>query len=139
MEPEKALDGSCLCGTVHYRVRGPWLRFMMCHCTRCRKVTGTAHATNLFAHAENFQWTAGESEVGRYELPTAVRFATGFCRACGSRVPSLSRDGKSVTIPAGSLDDDPGILPQARIYWGSRALWTCLDEQLPRFEEAPVR
>ncbi len=138
-QPRTQLSGSCLCGTLRYTVSGPWLRFMMCHCTRCRKVTGSAHATNLFAHSENFRWTAGETEAGRYELPTAVRFAGGFCRNCGSRMPNISRDGKSVTIPAGSLDEDPGILPQARIYWGSRAPWTCLDEDLPRFEEGPAR
>ena len=131
------LSGSCLCGTVHYRVSGPWLRFVHCHCSRCRKATGSAHATNLFAHADNFQWTEGESEVHRYEPPTAARFSTSFCNKCGGRVPSVSRDAKTVNIPAGSLDEAPDIQPQARIFWGSRAPWSCDGDALARFEGAP--
>jgi len=136
---EEDLQGSCLCGTVRYRVSGPWLRFMHCHCSRCRKVTGSAHASNLFAQAEHFRWLEGEAEVRRYEPPTAERFATSFCSKCGGRLPSLSRDGKTVNIPAGSLDDSPKILPQARIYWDSRAPWSCDADALPRFEESPPR
>ena len=132
---EKELGGSCLCGAVHYRVRGPWLRFMHCHCSRCRKATGSGHATNLFTLAENFRWTKGQSVVRRYELPTAARFTTTFCGQCGGRLPSVSRDAKTVNIPAGSLDDVPDIMPQARIYWGSRAPWSC-DDTLPRYEES---
>jgi len=136
---EKELSGSCLCGTVHYRVRGPWLRFMHCHCSRCRKATGSAHATNLFAQADHFRWTEGQNEVRRYEPPTAARFSTSFCSKCGGRVPSLSRDAKTVTIPAGSLDESPETQPQARIFWGSRASWSCDGDALPRFEAAPPR
>ncbi len=80
---EKELSASCLCGAVQYRVRGPWLRFMHCHCSRCRKATGTGHATNLFTNAENFRWTKGESKVHRCELPATTRFPTmrNRCRA----------------------------------------------------------
>ena len=102
-------------------------RVMHCHCSRCRKVTGTGHASNLFTQVENFRWTQGEGNVRRYELPTAARFTTCFCNTCGGRLPSVSRDGKTVNIPAGSLDGDPGIKPQARIYWGSRVSWSCED------------
>ena len=135
---EQELSGSCLCGAVHFRVRGPWLRFMHCHCSRCRKATGTGHASNLFTRPEHFHWTKGESEVRRYELPTAARFTNTFCSICGSRLPSVSRDGKSVNVPAGSLDDIPDAMPQARIYFGSRMPWSCVDA-IPQYEESLTR
>ena len=75
------------------------------------------------------------SGVRRYELPTAARFTSTFCSQCGGRLPSVSRDAKTGNIPAGSLDDVPDIMPQARIYWGSRAPWSC-DDALPRYEES---
>lgn len=132
---DKELEGSCLCGAVHYRVRGPWLRFMHCHCSRCRKVTGTGHASNLFTLSENFRWMQGEADTRRYELPISARFTTTFCTHCGGRLPSVSRDGKTVNIPAGSLDDVPEAMPQARIFWGSRMPWSCNDA-LPKHEES---
>jgi hypothetical protein len=40
-------------------------------------------------------------------------------------------------IPAGSLDDEAPIMPQARIFWGSRADWSCDGDSLPRYSEYP--
>ena len=40
-------------------------------------------------------------------------------------------------IPAGSLDDDPGIGVQARIFGKSRAPWSCDAQSLPEFDEYP--
>ena len=63
--------GSCLCKKVQYEVELPFERFMYCHCTRCRKATGSPHAANGFVKPETFRWTQGEELVKRYE--TAVR------------------------------------------------------------------
>lgn len=135
---EQELSGGCLCGAVKFKVRGPWQRFMHCHCSRCRKVTGTGHASNLFAGAENFRWTQGEENTRYFQPPDAARFKNTFCTICGGRLPSVSRDGKSVNVPAGSLDEVPDMKPQARIYWGSRTPWSCADG-LPTFEESVSR
>ena len=39
-----AFRGSCLCGEVAFEVEGPFDSFLNCHCSRCRKATGTARA-----------------------------------------------------------------------------------------------
>ncbi len=43
-----SLTGSCLCGEVRYTATGEESRFYHCHCKRCRKASGTGHASNLF-------------------------------------------------------------------------------------------
>ena len=45
---QTTLSGSCLCGAVRYEATGEPKRFVHCHCSRCRKATGTGHASNLF-------------------------------------------------------------------------------------------
>jgi len=40
-----------------------------------------------------------------------------------------------VVIPAGSLDSDPGIKPEARIFLDSHAEWSCEAGGLPVFPE----
>jgi hypothetical protein len=35
--------GSCICGEIAFEVDGPFDHFLSCHCSRCRKSTGTAH------------------------------------------------------------------------------------------------
>jgi hypothetical protein len=43
-----------------------------------------------------------------------------------------------LVIPAGSLDSMPWIEPEARIFWGSRAEWSCEAGDLPVFAEYPT-
>ena len=130
------VHGSCLCGTVRYEVRAPFDRFLYCHCSRCRKATGTAHAANAVVKPDAFHWTAGENNVVRYDLPTARSFATAFCKTCGSPVPHLTRSGLRVIVPAGAFDDALGVKPDIHAYWGSRADWYEGDPDLAKAEEA---
>jgi len=109
----EVLNGSCLCGAVRYRVQAPFIRFAHCHCSRCRKATGSGHATNLVVQPANLEWIQGRDQVQRFDLPSAKSFSTAVCRTCGSPVPRLSRDGQRVIVPAGSLDDVPSIQPAA--------------------------
>ena len=111
------MKGSCLCGSVQYEITPPFKGFQYCPCSRCRKATGSAHGANIFVPQEQFSWLAGEELVGRFEVPEAKYFATSFCKNCGSSLPWLAKGGKNRVVPAGSLDEDPGIKPQQSIFW----------------------
>lgn len=132
------LSGSCLCGAVKYQVSGDPQRFYHCHCSRCRKSSGTGHATNLFLSDAHLQFTAGESMLKQFKVPEAKRFARQFCMNCGSQVARFVPEIDGVVIPAGSLDDEIAIKPQARIFWDSRADWSCDGDSLPRYAEYPA-
>jgi len=132
---DELLQGSCLCGAVTYRITPPFLRFAHCHCSRCRKATGSAHASNLYVSPEHFAWTAGHDQVVRFDLPTARSFATTFCKRCGAPLPHHTRSGREVVVPAGSLDTAPPLRPQAHIFWASRPSWSCGNDALPRCAE----
>lgn len=131
--------GSCLCGKVKYEITGNLGIFQYCHCSRCRKFTGSAHAANLLVKPEQFKWLAGEESVGRFEHPDARHFATSFCTHCGSSLPWLGKTGKAVIVPAGTLDDDPKIKPFQNIYWASRAEWYVEASELVKYEELPTK
>ena len=107
VSPMKSVLRSCLCGVVTYEISEPFLSFVHCHCSRCRKATGSAHATNLRVPAGQFTWTSGQEKSVRFDLPEAQSFATTFCSCCGSPLPHLTRSGRSVIVPAGSLDGEP--------------------------------
>jgi hypothetical protein len=132
----RSLSGSCLCGAVRYVAAGEEQRFYHCHCSRCRKVSGTGHASNLFMQG-TLTWSSGEELIKSFKLPEAERFTNSFCEVCGSRVPRFIEKLGMVFIPAGSLDDEPGLRPQARIFLDSRAGWSCDESVLPQFEQYP--
>ena len=132
-----SLSGSCLCGVVRYTATGEAQRFYHCHCKRCRKASGTGHASNLFLNG-TLDWESGEDQLTGYKPPEAERFTNTFCRICGSRMPRFIEKYGLVFIPAGSLDEEPGLAPQARIFTGSRAAWSCEGTELPGFNEYPT-
>jgi hypothetical protein len=119
------LSGSCLCGLVRFEVRQPYLRFAHCYCNRCRKATGSSHATNLYVAPSQFSWVSGETEAERFDLASAASFATTHCTTCGGPLPHFTRSGREVVIPAGTLDTAPNVLPDRNIFWASRATWSC--------------
>ena len=76
--------------------------------------------------------------IKAYKIPEAKRFTSRFCSNCGSQVPRYVKETDFIVIPAGSLDSDPTIQPQARIFWGSRADWSCTGDDLPTYAEYPT-
>lgn len=112
--------GSCLCGEVRYTIAGSFDRFYLCHCSHCRKDTGSAHAANLFSETAKLTWLSGEGSITTYKLP-GTRHARSFCAICGSALPHVGTSG--VVVPAGSLDTDIAIIPDGHIFTGSRASW----------------
>jgi hypothetical protein len=138
MEGDK-VSGSCLCGVVTYQFTGPVNVFQYCHCSRCRKFTGSAHATNIIISPDQFQWLSGEESIGRYEHPQAKHFATSFCKNCGSSLPWLAKSGKAVVVTAGTLDDDPEVKPIHNVFMADMAPWYEEVGDLIKHEALPVR
>jgi hypothetical protein len=126
--------GSCLCGRVVFEVDAPFGRFVNCHCSRCRKATGTAHASNAVVKAGALRWLQGEGFVSRYDLPTALSFATSFCQKCGSPLPHLTRSGREAIVPAGAFDQPLSVNPDRHVEWASRADWYVHGDRLPSEE-----
>lgn len=108
---EQTLTGSCLCGDVAWEMDGPFAFFGMCQCSLCRKVTGSAFASNLFCDVDQFRWISGEDNRIVYRMPAPKKFGNAVCTTCGSRTPNIVADGARVLLPLGSTMVDPGIEP----------------------------
>jgi hypothetical protein len=94
---DQVLRGSCLCKSVRYEVRPPFLRFAHCYCSRCRKATGGVRSTNIAVTPDQFRWISGEELISRYDLPEARSFARQICTRCNCPVPHRSRNGEQVS------------------------------------------
>lgn len=137
--PSSEFRGSCICTAVSYRITGEPVAFNHCHCHRCRKSSGTGHASNILLKPENAEWLSGQELLGTFKVPDAKRFATVFCTRCGSPMPRVATDLSLAVIPAGSLDSDPPLAPTGRIFWRSRADWSCAAGKIPTWDEYPVK
>lgn len=131
-----ATAGSCLCGTVKYQVSGEFESFFLCHCSRCRKDTGAAHAANLFSTTATIDWLSGRERIQTFRLPE-TRHEKSFCNQCGSAVPSVQAGGALLVVPAGSVDSEISIRPNAHICMASRADWDEDLDSIPKLDGLP--
>lgn len=129
---DEPLRGSCLCGGVRFELTRPFRRANHCHCSRCRKHSGTFGLTQGRVPREGFRLVAGEELVRVYRPDGGA--AKAFCSVCGSSLfGGTWPGGPEVSIRLGALDGDPGIRPQYRSFTASKAVWDELpDDGLPR-------
>jgi hypothetical protein len=132
------ISGSCLCGGIRYEIEGAIGPALHCHCSTCRKATGAAFRSRVAVPTKNFRWVSGEDLLTRYESsPGNIRT---FCRICGATLATLFPDNpKTLGLPMGTLDDDPGIRPAFHVFVGSKAPWFEITDQLPQFDTVPPR
>jgi hypothetical protein len=129
------VTGSCFCGTVRYEVSGPFNSMMSCHCSMCRKHHGSPFATYVSAPLESFRWLAGEDRILRYQ--SSPQGARNSCGVCGSTLPVTLASHSLALLPAGPLEGELGIKPQAHMFVGSKAPWYTITDNLPQYEAYP--
>lgn len=125
--------GSCLCGELRYRLFDSPRIMNLCHCSMCRKSSGSTYGTFAHVNADDFTWLTSTSSLTRYEAsPNEYR---AFCLVCGSPMPYIDGDAESICIPAGSFDSDPQKAPSVELFLGSKAPWYEKNESIAGFEE----
>jgi hypothetical protein len=135
------IKGSCLCGGVRFeldRVVGP---FELCHCSRCRKVSGAAFMAAVGVRRNDFRFVAGQELVVSYDAPildAPPPYRSTFCKRCGSPVPGPTSTEPWFEIAAGLLDDDPQLRPDRHIMVDRKAPWFAIADALPQLDKAAL-
>jgi hypothetical protein len=127
--------GACLCGTVRYELDGPLTMMMHCHCSMCRKHHGAPFATFVAAALSGFRWLGDEDAIAEYA--SSEQGVRSHCRHCGSVTPMLLPQAGLAVVPAGNLDGDLGLKPQAHMFVGSKAAWYTITDSLPQHAAMP--
>ena len=127
------LEGGCLCGAVRYEIDGRTSAIWMCHCSKCRRGSGSAFAASTLCRLPSFRWVRGEESIAAWTSPTG--YPSRFCRTCGSLLPLVREDQGNVVLPAGSLDAPAAPRLLRHIFVGSKAPWWSITDELPCHEE----
>ena len=127
----RILAGRCYCGAVRYEVADEFAYAAICHCSDCRRTTGSASKPFAGIEREKLRLTQGGDtllivgEAGGHDA---------HCRGCGSLLYSVVRDGAFVHVAMGTLVDDPTIRPTHHIFVGPKAPWEIIADGLPQYE-----
>jgi hypothetical protein len=131
------IHGSCFCGGIRFEFTKPAGPFELCHCTRCRKVTGSAFFSGLYVRVEDFRLVEGRELITNYEAPILREppaYRVSFCSRCGSPVPNPAASSGLLEIPAGLLDDDPAMKPDKHIFVELKSPWFGITDHLPQYD-----
>ena len=131
----RMLAGKCLCGAVQYAVADEFIYAANCHCSNCRRTTGSAFKPFAGIERERLNLTKGEDNLLTFGEETGH---DAHCKTCGSLLYSVVRDGAFVHVAMGTLVDEPTIRPRAHIFVGSKAKWFEITDELPQYEEYEV-
>jgi hypothetical protein len=126
------LAGGCECGATRYEVADAFLYAANCHCSRCRRATGSAFKPFAGIQRDRLAVTSGGDRLLIVGEPDANDTR---CGTCGSLLYSVVRDGAYVHVAMGSLIDAPSIRPSEHIYAGSKAPWFEITDGLEQHDE----
>lgn len=131
------IPGSCLCGAVRFELLASPEPATHCHCSRCRKTSGTYGSVGGRIAREDLRILAGE-ELLRVWQADEEAGPKVFCSACGSTLFGGEwPDGPEVKVRFGALDADPHVRPVRRIHVASAAPWLPVPEDgLDSYDEA---
>lgn len=127
------VTGHCLCGAVQVRVSGPFGALDYCHCSQCRRASGSAFATNAPVAVNDLEIICDPADAMR-----SFRASSGkervFCQHCGSPIYSR-RDAspESVRLRLGLFDCQLATGRRAHIWADDVAPWHTITDNAPRF------
>jgi hypothetical protein len=125
--------GNCLCGALHYEIYASKGEIYQCHCSKCRRVTGSSSNANIVVDGNDLTWLKEPVELRQFVTPEG--WVSSFCSVCGSKAPCKDERHGIYYVPAGSLDGDEGLSVAMHIYVGSKAGWDVIGGQAEQRSE----
>ena len=115
-------SGSCLCQSIRYRIETPFQMTVLCHCNRCKKITGGAFEALTLVEENTLTFTCGKELLTNYRISELS--SKNFCSKCGTPIYNLHAKlpGKAL-IHIGSLDDPTIVSPTVNIFCESMLPW----------------
>ncbi|KAL4770562.1 Mss4-like protein [Aspergillus nidulans var. acristatus] len=107
----KTLNGACLCGKVTYTIdlasSEPTPKLITCHCTSCKKYTGSAFSTNIIIHPSQLRYTSGEPKIFMdLSTDSGTPLPRTFCGDCGCHFTSSPTGADWAALKWGTLDEE---------------------------------
>lgn len=114
--------GECNCGAVRFEIDAELTGVYVCHCSICRRSTGSNGIAVVVVPNDGFRWVGGTEHIATWTKP-GTAWQTWFCNICGSRVPGVN-DAARMFVPAGTITHGGEALQVVHHIWvGSKAVW----------------
>ena len=128
--------GQCQCGGVRFEFSGDPTDASFCHCSICRRLSGSAFAAYIEVSTPDLRIAAGSGLIRRYGITD--RLTKQFCATCGTPLfTEHSAFPQFTYVSLGVLDSSEGVVPEYHQFVGSKAEWYEINDGLPQYEKWP--
>jgi hypothetical protein len=130
-------SGRCLCGTFEFSVEGSFGDVRYCHCSVCRRGSGTAFTANARIHRSQWRLQGPRDRITEYEHKPGRYKA--FCSKCGSPLYARSdQDPDDIRVRLGGFEAALDVRITGHVWVDSKAAWYEIEDSIPRYPEAIV-
>jgi hypothetical protein len=131
--------GGCLCGAVRYRVEGPPLATVACHCRDCQKLTGATNLLTIYFDRADFHRDSGDVIAFRKRADSGREADYYRCVNCGTRLWHQPLAASPwIMVAAGTLDDPSWVVPAAHIWVSRAAPSASIPDGVARWDKGPA-
>lgn len=128
------VKGSCCCGKVSYEIDGKLHDATSCHCSMCRKASGSQSSAFALFSPGKFSWVSGKELLSHYE--SSDDMGTYFCSVCGSPLAGTYKE-EIGWVTLGCVEGNPRVKIEKHIFLGSKAPWETSPNDVLQYEELP--
>ena len=127
------MTGNCLCGEIVYQLNSDIKAIVFCHCSRCRKQTGSAFNSATLINKEDLTFVKGEENI---KVFSSLGVNRHFCGNCGSHLfSSRDNDNSTYRLRIGLINEPINAEKRIHIYTGSKANWDTICGGDTEYEE----
>lgn len=127
--------GSCLCGDVEFEVDATEFNIYQCHCSLCKKQSGTSSNSSTLVNHDNFRFIKGSDSINSWIKDTGFR--SDFCSKCGSPVPNPLRGFNLYWVPIGLLPVTVKATVVVHLCVSTISSWHWMDSGMAQFQDVP--
>ena len=127
--------GRCMCGSVRYSISGPMRDVVACHCTECRRFTGSVWHASATRRADLHVRDNGQLKW----FQSSLHARRGFCGNCGSSLFFDNERNDYMVTTAGTLDAPTEVSHRVHIFVSEKGDYYELADDLPKHERAGRR
>lgn len=126
------LSGNCLCGKLSFEATSKSGNIYQCHCSKCRRSTGSSANANVIVKIHEFKWLVAPTSLKQF---VSNGWVSSFCSECGCKAPITDTKNGICYIPAGTLNQDHDLKVTSHIYVGSKAFWDVIGGSATQLKE----
>ena len=132
------ISGGCHCGKITYEAVINLENVVICHCSDCQRLSGSAFRTVAMTESGAFKFLTGTPKIYVKTGDSGNEREQTFCPDCGSPVYSTSvgEGPKVYGVRLGTVDQRDRITPRRQKWIGSSQSWTQKIERLPLTDKA---